>query len=215
MISHHPTRYNRTDQHQHQDATTALATSHISKLWIRDSETTSSHQYSTRVYINTPHRLLMNNLDTYRYIKKSMPHQFKSFALGNLAVDLDLCHKKKRMDTSEIRFTMDWHSSTSVHNAMLMMIKYNMLDCEATIDLCFSLDLINQIIALCSITRSYVLDVMLYSTGAIAASCLCHHAHNRRCHSSNSHLVSKDLLFRLVGPMTASPLYLLVSLSTV
>jgi DNA polymerase elongation subunit (family B) len=58
------------------------------------------------------------------------------------------------------------------------MTKYNMQDCEVTLNLCFKLDLINQMIAICNITRSYIVDVMVSSTGAIAASALCNYALN-------------------------------------
>ena len=114
---------------------------------------------------------------TYRYVKKAMPQKFKSFSLANLAIDLDLEHKK--METSTIACNMEWFERNI--NNTITMIKYNILHCEVTLDLCFSLDLINQIIALCSMTRSYILDVMLYSTGAIAASCLCNRAYDKNC----------------------------------
>jgi hypothetical protein len=114
----------------------------------------------------------INNMDTFRYIRKAMAQRFKSFALGNLAQDLGLQHKK--LDTSKMEFSLKWYTR-SLSNAT-DMIRYNMIDCKVTLDLCFSLDLVNQMIALCSITKSYILDVMLSSTGAIAASCLCNYA---------------------------------------
>jgi DNA polymerase elongation subunit (family B) len=53
------------------------------------------------------------------------------------------------------------------------MVKYNMQDCMVNLKLCFKLDLVNQVVAICNITRVYIEDVMLYSTGAIVASALC------------------------------------------
>jgi DNA polymerase elongation subunit (family B) len=61
------------------------------------------------------------------------------------------------------------------------MITYNMTDCDVTLELCFKLDLINHLIAISNITRSYIIDVMLSSTGAIAASALCSYALTRQC----------------------------------
>jgi DNA polymerase elongation subunit (family B) len=119
----------------------------------------------------------INNLDTFRYIKKAMAQRFRSFALGNLAMDLNLKHQK--LDTSHMEFSLDWYQRSIINT--IDMINYNMIDCEVTLDLCFTLDLINQMVALTSITRSYILDVMLSSAGSIAASCICNYAHQNEC----------------------------------
>jgi DNA polymerase elongation subunit (family B) len=119
----------------------------------------------------------INNLDTYRYIKKAMPQRFKSFALANLALDLGLTHKK--LDTSSMTFSLTWYKH--LHSNSHSMTTYNMMDCEVTLELCFKLDLVNQLIAISNITRSYIIDVMLSSTGAIAASALCAYALTRQC----------------------------------
>jgi hypothetical protein len=37
----------------------------------------------------------INNMDTLRYMRKAMPQRFQSFALGNLARDLDLASNRK------------------------------------------------------------------------------------------------------------------------
>ena len=58
-------------------------------------------------------------------------------------------------------------------------IRYNMRDCEVTLDLCFNLDLINQMIILCYATKSSMSDVCIYSTGAMAASCLTRYARDK------------------------------------
>ncbi len=52
------------------------------------------------------------------------------------------------------------------------MMTYNVINCQVTLELCFELDLINQRVALCFFAKSYVVDVMLSSSGAIAASSL-------------------------------------------
>ena len=117
----------------------------------------------------------INNLDTLRYTRKAMPQRFKSFALGRLAEDLGLeCSK---LSTTGMEFSVKWYSFCSTN--AVDMIMYNMMDCEVTIGVCFKLDLINQIIAVCAITRAYIVDVMLYSTGAMAASALCSRALER------------------------------------
>ncbi len=114
----------------------------------------------------------VNNLDTLRYTRKAMPQRFSSFALGKLAQDLELSSSK--LSTANMEFSVKWYLSCSAN--AVDMIRYNMMDCEVTIGVCFKLDLINQIIAICAITKAYIIDVMLYSTGAIAASALCSRA---------------------------------------
>ena len=62
------------------------------------------------------------------------------------------------------------------------MAKYNLMDCQVNLELCRHQDLLNQIVGLCRITRSYILDVMIYSTGAMAASSLCSYALKQNKH---------------------------------
>ena len=68
------------------------------------------------------------------------------------------------------------HSKTNASD----MVHYNMQDCIVNLELCFNLDLINQIVAICNITHAYIGDVTLYSAGEIAASALCHKALSNR-----------------------------------
>jgi hypothetical protein len=56
------------------------------------------------------------------------------------------------------------------------MVEYNMQDYQVNLDLCLKLDLIYQMVAVCNITRCYIGDIMLSSTGAMAASALCSYA---------------------------------------
>ncbi len=56
------------------------------------------------------------------------------------------------------------------------MAKYNLMDCQVNLELCRHQDLLNQIVGICRITRSYILDVMIHSTGAMPASSLCSYA---------------------------------------
>jgi len=111
----------------------------------------------------------INNFDTLRYMRKSMVQRFHSFALGDLANTLGLTNRK--LSTKDMKFDLGWFSRSGFNSTS--MVRYNMMDCEVNLDLCFQLDLINQMMAICNITRSYMLDVMIYSTGAIAASALC------------------------------------------
>jgi DNA polymerase elongation subunit (family B) len=114
----------------------------------------------------------INNVETLRYVRKAMPERFQSFTLGSLAKDLELANKK--LDTSNIGFNLEWYSR-SVTNS-LSMVRYNMMDCQVNLDVCFKLDLMNKMVAICNATRSYIIDVILYSTGATAASALCSYA---------------------------------------
>ena len=60
-------------------------------------------------------------------------------------------------------------------------MKYNILDCDVNLAIFSNLDLINQMIAICYATKSTMQDVMIYSTGSIAASTVSHHASSIGC----------------------------------
>ena len=58
------------------------------------------------------------------------------------------------------------------------MIRYNVSDCVANLELCKRIDLINQVICLSYCSNSWIRDVLLYNTGAMATSCICRNAYN-------------------------------------
>jgi DNA polymerase elongation subunit (family B) len=114
----------------------------------------------------------INNFDMLRCMRKAMPQKFKSFSLENLAADLKLTNRK--LNTDHMKFELEWFQQ-SILNA-IWMAKYNLMDCQVNLELCRHQDLLNQIVRLCRITRSHILDVMIHSTGAMAASSLCSYA---------------------------------------
>jgi len=119
----------------------------------------------------------INNLDTLIYIRSSMFGTFKQFSLDSLAKELNLSVLKG--STQDIKFEMEWFQE-SAGNTHLMSV-YNNIDCRVVLKLCKHLDLINQIIALCYCSRSWIEDVMLYNTGAMATSCICFNAMLHKC----------------------------------
>ena len=77
-------------------------------------------------------------MDTYRFIQKSMFSNYKSFGLKNLCTANDT-ESPKIHDISLI-FGEEWYNSTIINHKD--MIKYNMAECIANLELCRSLDLI-------------------------------------------------------------------------
>ena len=83
----------------------------------------------------------INNLDTYRYIRQSMFGTYKLFSLDALCTANDIASPK----TSTPRvFRKRWHCEFNTN--ALYMLKYNLGDCMANLNLCKKLDLINHII---------------------------------------------------------------------
>ena len=114
----------------------------------------------------------INNLDTLMYIRTSMFGTFNQFSLDSLGKQLKLC--KLKMNNKEMPFNIALY--TSCADYARRMARYNIMDCEVTIELCKKLDLVNQIVALCYCSRAWAEDVMLYNTGAMATSCTCYNA---------------------------------------
>ena len=114
----------------------------------------------------------INNLDSYKYIYHSMYDRFKYFSLDYLSNILDLPLTK--MDKIDIHFCKDWYSGSFVNS--LTMAKYNMRDCEVTLELCNKLDIINQIMSLSHCANAWIRDVLLYNTGAMSVSSVCSNA---------------------------------------
>lgn len=116
----------------------------------------------------------INNFDTLRYLRKAMFMKFRSFKLGSLAESLDLSVGK--MDSSQ--YTHDIYEFMSDRDNALGIMRYNVRDCDVVLELCFKLDLINTMVSICYATKSAIQDVLIYSTGAIATSCLSNYASN-------------------------------------
>ena len=115
----------------------------------------------------------INNMDTYRFIKQSMFSNYKSFRLKNLCNANDTASPKIH-DVSLI-FGEEWYNSTGINRKD--MIKYNMADCVANLELCRSLDLITQILCLSYCSSSWIRDVLLYNTGDMTTSCICNNVY--------------------------------------
>jgi DNA polymerase elongation subunit (family B) len=92
----------------------------------------------------------INNLDTYRYMIQSMYDKFSSFSLGALCAAVGI--KVGKVDNSDLRFCNEWYSSSTTNR--LLMVRYNMQDCNVTLALCEKLDLINQIMSLSNAARA-------------------------------------------------------------
>lgn len=141
----------------------------------------------------------INNFDTYMFIRASMFGRFKQFSLDALCKQLNLSVQKLTRQT--IVFDLDWFTDCAAN--ALNMVRYNLVDCMATLGLCTHLDLMNQVVALCYCSHAWVEDVMLYNTGAMATSCLCHSAANMgyvynwtRCDWKPSQFYGGEILFR-------------------
>mmetsp|Transcript_2713 Transcript_2713/g.7222 ORF Transcript_2713/g.7222 Transcript_2713/m.7222 type:complete len:926 (+) Transcript_2713:17548-20325(+) len=111
----------------------------------------------------------INNLDTYRFIRQSMFGTYKTFSLGALCESNGI--RSPKLLSTTLVFSELWYKDNAV-NTMDMM-RYNIADCRANLQLCEKLDLINEIISLSYIAKAWISDVLLYNTGAMATSCLC------------------------------------------
>ena len=103
------------------------------------------------------------------FTKQSMFSNYKSFGLKNLCTANDTASPK--IHAVSLIFGEDWYNSTSINHKY--MIKYNMAECIANLELCRSLDLINQIICLSYCSSSWIRDVLLYNIGAMATFFIC------------------------------------------
>jgi DNA polymerase elongation subunit (family B) len=119
----------------------------------------------------------INNLDTYRYIHKAMTQSFRGFSLKVIAEDLKI--EQQKQSTLGFNFTPEWYTRSDT-NATKMCV-YNIADCEVCLAVCWKLDLFNQIINMCFATNCSINDALVYSTGAIAATALAHHASELGC----------------------------------
>jgi hypothetical protein len=74
----------------------------------------------------------------------------RSFTLGDLAIDLELPVKK--LATSTLAHKL--HKFLSEPAGCRSMMLYNIRDCDVTIELCFKMDLINQMVFISFTTKS-------------------------------------------------------------
>ena len=86
------------------------------------------------------------------------------------------------------------------------MIKYNMADCVANLELLRNLNLSNQIIYLSYCSSSWIRDVLLYNTGDMATSCICNNAYEEDeyvvqcgCDEADIYYGAPDRLFSKYG----------------
>ena len=82
------------------------------------------------------------------------------------------------------------------------MTRYNIADCVANLELCKRLDLINQFICPSYFSNSWIRDVLLYNTGAMATYCICRNAYNlvyqfvwTRCDAKPDYFKGRELLY--------------------
>jgi DNA polymerase elongation subunit (family B) len=108
------------------------------------------------------------NLDTFRYIKQSMNGDFSQFSLSYLCRTLEL--KSLKIDDADIVFNLDWFMGSSSRSTN--MVVYNIADCSANMELVEHLNILPQMYAIAYAARACIEDVIVYRTGALAASAL-------------------------------------------
>jgi len=101
------------------------------------------------------------NLDTLHFIRLSLSHQFQSYSLRNIALDLNLApksssHSPFRLNLSDLQY--------------LSMLEYNINDCTVLLSIMNRLNIVENIFTLCKVSSGCFEDAAKYSTGTIAWS---------------------------------------------
>lgn len=108
----------------------------------------------------------INNVDAYVYMDIVYRSKFPSLTLGVVAETLGLGSKLVMMTSG------DMHHS----DAMEKLVEYNIRDSEMVRDVFIKLGLARQLILLCSVMKSSLIDTSRYATGVMCACMLSSYA---------------------------------------
>lgn len=101
----------------------------------------------------------INNIDAYVYMDVVYRSKFASLSLGAVAKDLGLDGKGSMPTKSEL----------STKEGRMAHVRYNLKDSQLTAQVFEKLDIARQLIALCSVMKSAMVDVCRYTTGTMMA----------------------------------------------